>query len=230
MDYNPLDTETIANPYAVYSRLRETKPVFWSKRLSTWVVTRYADCKAVLKNNDLFARDLRRIGRHLQEGRDSIQTRDPPHQTELRHALSLAAGSAGFDGTAARGIQTLCQLLSQRSGRGSFDLMSNVAAPLAFQITSELFGADAVDSDLIHMIFRTLTRGMDANLYPTDDRRGIEAAEHGLEAADALEVLMIRWLSAAHDGGIIANLKSMLSNSILSSVTRPCPGLSCRSP
>src|SRR5262245_53793348 len=43
-----LEPETLADPYALYRRLREQDPVHWDPFLHAWVVTRYADAITVL--------------------------------------------------------------------------------------------------------------------------------------------------------------------------------------
>ncbi len=53
--FDPLDPEFRADPYARYQRLRSQDPVHWSPLSARapdgfWVVTRYADCLALLGN------------------------------------------------------------------------------------------------------------------------------------------------------------------------------------
>ena len=43
-----LTPEGRRHPYPLYHRLRETAPVHWSSTLGAWLLTRYADCCAVL--------------------------------------------------------------------------------------------------------------------------------------------------------------------------------------
>lgn len=35
--------------------------------MKSWVLTRYEDCREVLRNHELFARDLRRIGADIPD-------------------------------------------------------------------------------------------------------------------------------------------------------------------
>src|ERR1043166_9398082 len=46
--------EFFANPYPLYHRLRSESPVYWSEKLGGWLLTRYDDCTAAL-------RDYRRV-------------------------------------------------------------------------------------------------------------------------------------------------------------------------
>lgn len=53
----------LRNPYPAYAHMRETTPVFWHELLGSWVLTRHADCLAVLTDSNRFASDWRRAGR-----------------------------------------------------------------------------------------------------------------------------------------------------------------------
>src|SRR4051812_10003415 len=44
-----------SDPYPVYARLREEAPVFWSDGQQQWLVSRLADCKAVLRDTANFS-------------------------------------------------------------------------------------------------------------------------------------------------------------------------------
>ena len=47
--FNPYDPNFQANPYAVYHQLRSVEPIHQSFA-GMWVITRYADAKAVLRD------------------------------------------------------------------------------------------------------------------------------------------------------------------------------------
>ena len=42
--------EYFANPYPLYHRLRSEFPVYWSEKLKCWLLTRYDDCLAALRD------------------------------------------------------------------------------------------------------------------------------------------------------------------------------------
>src|SRR5947209_4161782 len=56
--------EVIGNPYPVYRRLQLEDPVHWDPGLRAWIVTRYADVVAGLRDPSLSARpDLSSLDR-----------------------------------------------------------------------------------------------------------------------------------------------------------------------
>ncbi len=51
----PLDAATIADPYPRYHQLRSEDPVHWHAGLNAWVLTRYSDVLAALRDQRLSA-------------------------------------------------------------------------------------------------------------------------------------------------------------------------------
>ncbi|MCB0049974.1 MAG: hypothetical protein KDE24_10585, partial [Caldilinea sp.] len=59
MDEHLGTPEFYADPYPVLRRLREEAPVVWSERMGGWLVTRYADVVAALRDPARFTIALR---------------------------------------------------------------------------------------------------------------------------------------------------------------------------
>lgn len=73
--FDPLG-EHLQDPYPFYARARAEEPVFWSPRMKAWVVTRYEDISAVLRDNETFS------------NANSIRTiSDPPPQVFQEFAV-----------------------------------------------------------------------------------------------------------------------------------------------
>src|SRR5215469_7819949 len=90
VSYDPLDEATLADPYPVLARLREDSPVFWHEGMRCWCLTRYADCVAVLRDHQRFARDQRRAGTEVPAAGLSVQSLDPPGQSPVRGLFTSA--------------------------------------------------------------------------------------------------------------------------------------------
>jgi cytochrome P450 len=54
-EFAPLKAPHLENPYPFYARARHEEPVFFSKDLNAWVVTRYDDVRAVVAQPDVFS-------------------------------------------------------------------------------------------------------------------------------------------------------------------------------
>ena len=49
--------EVIADPHAYYAELREHDPIHWNERWGGWILTRYDDVVAVLRDQRGFSSD-----------------------------------------------------------------------------------------------------------------------------------------------------------------------------
>src|SRR5580704_12887107 len=89
------------DPYPTYRRLRETAPVYWSPSWRSWLVTRFADCDALLRDATTFSNanrfgqildsiaelrqhDARVLEEHVRVG---VANADRPEHTRLRSLM-----------------------------------------------------------------------------------------------------------------------------------------------
>ena len=56
--FNPLDPAFRVDPYSFYARLRAEAPVYQTP-VGSWVLSRYADCSAALRDHARWSSDLR---------------------------------------------------------------------------------------------------------------------------------------------------------------------------
>src|SRR5262245_33178597 len=97
-----LRPEFRADPYPLYAALREAAPVHRVERLNMWLVMRYADVNAGLRDPRLSS-ERRPAGAHLLPAElqarlvpfyESVQLwalfRDPPYHTRVRALLNKA--------------------------------------------------------------------------------------------------------------------------------------------
>lgn len=53
--FDPFGNDYLADPYAFYQWAQQQQPIFYSETLNYWVLTRYDDIKAALKDADAFS-------------------------------------------------------------------------------------------------------------------------------------------------------------------------------
>lgn len=100
--FNPTDPELLRDPYPVYEYLRDTDPVHWAKD-GYWVVTGYADTRAILINKEFGQGDfVKNIQLFYDADFDVLShasyawlsrvfvMQDPPDHTRLRGLVSQA--------------------------------------------------------------------------------------------------------------------------------------------
>ena len=200
MLFNPLDPESVRDPYPMYRRLRETEPVYWHEDLRSWVLSRYAECQFVLSNPDLFTVDFRRVGIPTPPELLSIQTWDPPSHTPLRAFLA-----SGFHEKDLAALQSLTnqraeQMLARLAEREVFDFVTEFADPLALATITTFLGVEPPASDeSFARLNDDLDRSMDSGLA-TDAG---EAEQAGLRARAHFNVLANSWLDRNSQQGLI---------------------------
>ncbi len=155
--YHLLDPAILANPYALYKRLREADPVHWDPFLHAWVVTRYEDVVQVMLK---FSADrtpspeqLEALGMmaELQPVAQVMVKQmlfmDAPAHTRLRAVCATAFTPARVAGLR-RHIQEIADMLIDRAlPSGRMDVIADFANPLPAIVTAELFGVPVEDHE-----------------------------------------------------------------------------------
>ena len=77
------DLEHTANPYPLYARWRQETPIWWAEDVQGWVLSRYEDVRAVLKNPADFSSAVA-PGRAESTMSLPLLQDDPPRHTDLR--------------------------------------------------------------------------------------------------------------------------------------------------
>ena len=156
---NPFVPSFRRNPYLQYSRLRAEEPVHRSGALQAWVLTRYADCMAVLRDPATYSSDARQaggqVGELIREQRAAsplgeartLLTIDPPAHTRMRGIVNRAFTARRVAALRPRIEEIARDLLTSAPERGEFDLISTLARPLPVIVIAELLGVPSADRD-----------------------------------------------------------------------------------
>lgn len=145
--------EVRADPYPTYARLRQTAPLAQARVPfygQAWLVTRYADVAAVLKD-PRFSADQRNAGgaegghpRWLPRifrilGSSMIVTDDPDHY-RLRNLVHQAFTPKRVEAIAARVQAIVGELLDRAAAQRRVDLIGAFALPLPLTVISDMMG------------------------------------------------------------------------------------------
>lgn len=149
-----------ANPYTFYAHLRSASPICQMKLLgqTTWLLTRYADVFAMLKD-ERFLKDwppvtkwIHRLmgptSRHMlnQDGDDHTRLRTLVHKAFAPHLMERLRER----------VENLCnERLDKLEAQGQLDLMSEYAIPLPLNVISELLGVPAEERNRMHDLSRS---------------------------------------------------------------------------
>ncbi|MGQ0665742.1 MAG: cytochrome P450 [Nitrospiraceae bacterium] len=158
--FSLLTTEARANPYPIYATLRKDDPVHWSEPLQVWVLTRYDDVLAALRDPALSSDRLKQYAAHQLHGLDlsivadylrvanrMMIIKDIPLHTRLRRMTSESFTKSALDVWRPIVQKVVDRLLDQIQGTGRMDLVSDFAQPLPALVIAEMFGIAEEDRD-----------------------------------------------------------------------------------
>jgi cytochrome P450 len=157
--YPPLfGSEMLANPYPVYHQLHVTDPVHWEEPLRAWILTRYADVLAALRDPRLSAQRVAAFAERKQLGRAELTPifqaysqmmlyTDAPDHTRLRGLVNKAFTPRRVEGLRPHIQAIVDQLLDAVQAAGQLDVIQDLAYPLPTIVIAELLGLPPEDRD-----------------------------------------------------------------------------------
>lgn len=159
--FNPLTSPHLENPYPVYAQAREEAPVFFSPIHGAWVVTRYEDVLAILRDpgrfssSHLFRRPVDPTPEVLAELAQTPQeipllvSEDPPTHRRTRSLVSKAFSPKYATEMAPRVHSIAHELIDQFCAAGHADLVRQYTYPLPMRVLLEFVGLPVKDADFI---------------------------------------------------------------------------------
>ena len=107
--YYPLTPRVYRNPYPTYAKLRAQDPVHWNFLSQSWVLSRYRDIDAILRDHTRFSNEARhRRGLNQTQASasyprgPSMLFLDPPDHTRLRALIQQAFTPRAIEALALR--------------------------------------------------------------------------------------------------------------------------------
>jgi cytochrome P450 len=159
--FNPLTSPHLENPYPVYAQAREEAPIFFSPIHGAWVVTRYEDVLAILRDPSCFssAHVFRRpVNPTLEVLAELAQlppeipllvSEDPPTHRRTRGLVSNAFSPTHVAAMAPR-VQTIAhELIDHFCTADHADLVPQYTSPLPVRVLLEFVGLPVNDADFI---------------------------------------------------------------------------------
>lgn len=171
---DPFDPAYRANPYPVYHWLRENAPVFRDRR-GHWILTRYQDCAAVLRDPRFGHGSGQPAGgnafRRPFEGRSRpFIALDPPEHTRMRSLVNKAFTPRMVNRLEDRVREITGRLLDTAVAAVEFDLMEAFALPLPVTVISELLGVPVADHEALRDLSGIIVGGIDPDFRHTPEQ------------------------------------------------------------
>jgi cytochrome P450 len=157
--FDPWSPEFVAYPYAAYEALRDSAPVQWFEPTGQWLVSRYDDVNALLRDRRL-GRTYLHVATHEELGRpadppylapfwhlirNGMLDREPPDHTRLRRLVSSAFTPRRVEALRGTVERLAGDLVDRFVEQGGGDLIAGVAEPLPVTVIAELLGVPESD-------------------------------------------------------------------------------------
>ena len=164
------DPAVIPDPYPLLRELREQAPIFQTTLTGTWILTRYDDIRAVLRDPRCGS-PPREVNRGERIGIDGSRRRDrdpdslsmlflnPPDHTRIRKLVSRAFTPRRIEKLRPEITSMTDGLLDTLGPSG--DLIGSLAFPLPANVVSALVGVPAADRDALRPLITDLGVGIE---------------------------------------------------------------------
>jgi cytochrome P450 len=200
LGFDPHDPAFVADPYPALARLRADHPVLWNPDTSQWIVSRFGDVNALLRDRRL-GRTYLHQSSHAEMGRpedvdwhapwwrlvrDGMLDREPPDHTRLRRLVSKAFTPRTVEALRPRIEAIVDGLVGRARELAAFDLVTDLAEPLPVTVIAELLGVPEGDRPLLRPWSADICLMYELNPAEGDQRRAVRAA---IEFSDYLRRL-----------------------------------------
>ncbi|PVY96908.1 cytochrome P450 [Actinomycetospora cinnamomea] len=159
-----------AEPFGFWARLRldaPVQPVRWARGSTAWVITRYSDVEAALRDprlcknrHDALTGEQRAAGPKLPRALASLErgllSLDGPDHDRLRRLVHQAFTPRRIEQLRGQVEQVAESLLDSAQCRGAMDLIGDYAAPLPLILIARIIGVPEEDTSR----FRAWTRAL----------------------------------------------------------------------
>ena len=201
--FAPGDLSFIEEPYPTYADLRERAPLLYHEPTDHWLVSRYADVNALLRDRRL-GRTYLHVASHDEMGHpepppvqdpfwwlinNGILDMEPPRHTRVRRLVSKA-----FTPRTVERLRPTIQSITdglidgvEGAGGSGFDLIADIAEPLPVTVIAELLGVPEADRGLLRPWSAEIC--LMYELGPSEEYQ-VRAATASTEFADYLRSLL----------------------------------------
>ena len=189
LGYEPGSPAFIADPYPVLARLRAKHPVIHDPATNQWLVSRFADVGALLRDKRL-GRSYVHVASHEEFGRTpppawqapfeasqrlQLIDMEPPDHTRLRRLVSTAFTPRTVEGLRPRVTELVDGLVTAARDRGEFDLLADLIERLPVAVIAELLGIPEEDRPLLRPWSADMTLMFELTRSQEDERRAVRA-------------------------------------------------------
>jgi cytochrome P450 len=188
--FDPSDPGFVRDPYPAYAELREHARVCYDAETDHWLVARYADVDALLRDRRL-GRTYRHVATDEAMGRATpdpalrpfwhliehgILDMEPPAHTRVRRLVNRAFSPKMVESMRSPIQRLMDELVDAVPGGTPFDLIGTIAEPLPVAVIAELLGIPPADHHLLRPWSADICRMYELDPGPQDERVAVAAS------------------------------------------------------
>ncbi|MFN8051163.1 MAG: cytochrome P450 [Acidimicrobiales bacterium] len=136
--YDPWAPEVLDDPYPYYEWLRANAPAYHVADHDIWVISRYADVVAALRDPATFSSN--QGNSYERRPVPMLVGLDPPEHTRLRRVVSRHWTPRVISTLAPRIQRLVDELLDAALAKGDVDFVSDICEPLPITLIAEIMG------------------------------------------------------------------------------------------
>lgn len=211
-----------ADPYPFYAKLRAAGPIHWAERLNAWMLTRYVDVAAALRDprlssqrsNTVFGEVPETLQAEVARFQQSLKKwalfRDPPSHTQVRALLNKGFVPGLIDRLRPHIQSVVHELLQTPTERRQLEVVGELAYPLPAIVIAEMVGVPRQDRDK----FKRWSDDLASLLAP--GLKVPKLLEDGLRSWQEMEQYLIDLLAARRQDAAAATARKDLLSSLTS--------------
>lgn len=160
------------------AQVRELEPIHWSDAIEAWVITRYEDCKALVRHPNTGKADRWRVASKDDEPLQLIEKvrqkmmlyQDPPEHRRIRGYVHKAFTPRIVEQLRPRIYEIMDDLLAEYTDQHEMNLVEAISYPLPIMVISQMLGVPADDWRLV----RELSKDMGADFEPLSTQEDLD--------------------------------------------------------
>lgn len=235
--FDPDDPDFIADPYPVLNDLREATPIFRDERTGQWMLTRFADVHATLRDRRL-GRGYTHLYTHAELGRPEPDERwsafhqheewsllclEPPDHTRIRRLVSKVFTPKAVAAMRPAIERFSDELLDRCRDQGEFELLADYAQPYSVAVICSMLGVPRADTRLLldwsHAIVKMYELSPDDEVKVAANAAAAEYIEYTkaliAEKRLAPDGLLVAELAAVEDEGDRLTVDEIVSTTMV---------------
>ena len=183
--YDPFDYLIDSDPYPVWRRLRDDRPLYYNERYDFYAVSRFADVERGLIDWRTYSSAKGSVLEVIKSGMEippgSIIFEDPPGHDMHRGLLSRVFTPRKMNLIAPKVREFCAQSLDPLVGTGSFDFITDLGAQMPMRTIGMLLGIPEQDQEALRDIIDDSLRLDDGDTMPDMSAFEANAQASGFE-------------------------------------------------